>query len=187
MAETPKFVRFARSLAMGAMASAALLQCTPAAQQSTPLSEPSSGAAPQPAATDSAPTTDTATGTATATAAGAQPAANAGGVVRTGDRCQLVGAAQHRIEGRTLVYCGCAESAEPSGATTTIWQCSSRERSAGGLDGRACSQREEQRNDDGGSPGNLCVCVETAQRAEFACYQAFQIGVGPLAPPELAA
>jgi hypothetical protein len=179
MTETPKFLRFARALAVGAAASTALLQCTPAA--TTPTSEPSSGSSTSEPSSGSSPQpleTTTPTGTATAIA---------GALVRTGDRCELVGTAHYRIEGRSLISCGCDESTGPNGATARAWVCTSFERSAGGLDGRECSDVNESRNDDGGPPGNLCFCVATAQRPELACYHAFQMAAGPQAPPELAA
>lgn len=190
MTETPKFLRFARALAVGAAASTALLQCTPAA--TTPTSEPSSGSSTSEPSSGSSPQpleTTTPTGTATAVGAGtvAQPTAIAGALVRTGDRCELVGTAHYRIEGRSLISCGCDESTGPNGATARAWVCTSFERSAGGLDGRECSDVNESRNDDGGPPGNLCFCVATAQRPELACYHAFQMAAGPQAPPELAA
>ncbi len=171
---------------MGAVASTALLQCTSAATTTptfTSASEPSSGSSPQPTETTMP------TGTATATAAGtvAQPNASALPNVRTGERCELVGSAHYRIEGRELISCGCAESTGPSGSTARAWVCTSFDRSAGGLDGRECSDVNASRNDDGGPPGNLCLCVATAQRPELACYHAFQMAAGPQAPPELAA
>jgi hypothetical protein len=180
MTEAPHFIRLTRALALGALAAPAL-QCAPTVTQSaqvahSPAPERASGAQPQSAAPQNNVTPSTPTSS-TASAADAP---------RTGAICELGGTVNNRADGRTLHMCYCQVQGDEPGQLPSRWTCTPHERSVGGLDGQPCEELDADRADaDGQSPGNLCVCVAKGARLEYACYRAFNVMAGPLAPPEL--
>lgn len=177
MLEAPHFLRLTRALALGALAAPAL-HCTPSATVAQPA--PNARADSEPRARSPRPPQDAPVNNGTATAL-------ADGVPRTGNVCTAGGTMDYRAEGRTLIACQCQIPAEQDDATPSRWICSTHERASVGLDGQACEQLDATRPDEGNpSAGSRCVCVANGDRREYACYLAFNVMAGPLAPPDWA-
>lgn len=179
MTNVPHFLRLARALSLGAVAGP-LMCCAPAATQlaptaAQPTAEPSSGTQ-SPA--------DSPLG-ATPQSSSPRPTESASSLPRTGALCDAGGSVHRYAEGSTLQRCHCVMPTTRGDTTPSRWQCTPTARSTGGLDGQPCATLGSDHADTGARAAtNLCYCVLNGTRQEHACFHAYNVMAGPLAPPE---
>lgn len=206
MREAPHYLRLSRALALGALASP-LVHCMPTQTQGAAgiaqrAPDPNSGSrtqhdrSPQDAAragdVRESPTLDSAAEADPTEVVAGQSSRFAHAEVSSqptqdGATCARSGTLRVHSAGRALQRCQCQVQGERPGQLPPRWRCTTNTRLAGGIDGQSCEVLGVTDSDTGRfAEENLCVCVASAGRQEHACYHAFDVTAGPLAPPELA-
>lgn len=100
----------------------------------------------------------------------------------TGARCELAGTSHSRLIGETLHSCFCSDDSQG----VQRWTCNEHALLSEPPNLTICSTIGEDRPAER-SAGGRCECVATDRDDNrWACRLVFQVGVGPLPPPEVA-